>query len=148
MGPGAMTGGRKGTVPGDPGDGAAAEARARGPSERGCQGIWADWPGTGHGLRRTSATGCEHCSPRRGEPAIPVLPLADWAGQANACLPAGTILRPAVAFMGREEPEQRVRAAYGDAAYTRLSAIKHGYDPANTFPFNQNIPPQPAPARQ
>lgn len=94
-------------------------------------------------MRRTSATGCEQCPHRRGELAVPFLPLAGWAGQVNACLPAGIILRPAVAFMGREEPEQRVRAAYGDAAYTRLAAIKHAYDPANTFRFNQSTPRSP-----
>ena len=68
---------------------------------------------------------------------------AAWADKVNASLPTGTILGPSVHAMGRDEPEDRVRAAYGDAAYTRLAAVKHAYDPDNLFRFNQNIRPQP-----
>jgi FAD/FMN-containing dehydrogenase len=35
----------------------------------------------------------------------------------------------------------RVRAAYGDATYERLVALKDLYDPTNLFRGNQNIPP-------
>jgi FAD/FMN-containing dehydrogenase len=42
-----------------------------------------------------------------------------------------------------EEGEERVRAAYGDAKYDRLQALKRQYDPDNLFRLNQNIPPGP-----
>jgi FAD/FMN-containing dehydrogenase len=43
-------------------------------------------------------------------------------------------------FIG-DEGEDRVRAAYGEANYSRLSTIKAEYDPDNTFRGNQNIRP-------
>lgn len=43
-------------------------------------------------------------------------------------------------FIG-DEGEDRVRAAYGDAKYTRLAGIKGEWDPTNVFRGNQNIKP-------
>jgi FAD/FMN-containing dehydrogenase len=40
-----------------------------------------------------------------------------------------------------EEGQARVREAYGDAKYRRLTMLKRAYDPANVFRLNQNIPP-------
>ena len=40
-----------------------------------------------------------------------------------------------------DEPEERVRAAYGAATYDRLVALKDRYDPDNFFRLNQNIVP-------
>jgi len=76
-------------------------------------------------------------------PEDPGVEMSAWAEKVNGSLPAGTILGPSVHAMGRDEPEDRVRAAYGEAAYGRLAAAKHAYDPGNLFRFNQNIRPQP-----
>jgi len=38
-----------------------------------------------------------------------------------------------------------VRAAYSEAKYNRLQALKRQYDPANLFRLNQNIAPRPSP---
>jgi FAD/FMN-containing dehydrogenase len=43
-------------------------------------------------------------------------------------------------FLG-DEGEERVRAAYPQATWKRLAAIKARYDPTNLFHLNQNIPP-------
>jgi FAD/FMN-containing dehydrogenase len=43
-----------------------------------------------------------------------------------------------------DEPIERVRAAYGDTNFERLSQLKRRYDPHNLFRFNHNIPPAPA----
>ena len=37
----------------------------------------------------------------------------------------------------------RVRAAFGEAKYRRLSALKRVWDPHNLFRCNQNIAPAP-----
>jgi FAD/FMN-containing dehydrogenase len=45
-----------------------------------------------------------------------------------------------VNFLG-DEGEARIRAAYPDSTWKRLTAIKARYDPTNLFRLNQNIPP-------
>jgi FAD/FMN-containing dehydrogenase len=45
-----------------------------------------------------------------------------------------------VNFLG-DEGAERVRAAYPDGTWDRLTAIKARYDPTNLFRLNQNIPP-------
>ncbi len=45
-----------------------------------------------------------------------------------------------VNYLG-DEGIDRVRAAYGDAVYERLVAVKNAYDPTNLFHSNQNIRP-------
>jgi len=40
-----------------------------------------------------------------------------------------------------QEPNERVRQAYGEAVYARLVALKDRYDPENVFRLNQNVEP-------
>jgi hypothetical protein len=42
------------------------------------------------------------------------------------------------------EPQERVRAAYGEQVYGRLVRLKDRYDPENFFRMNQNIRPSAA----
>jgi hypothetical protein len=44
-------------------------------------------------------------------------------------------------FLGADTQPHQVRAAYSDADYERLRAIKAAYDPLNLFRINHNIPP-------
>ncbi len=46
-----------------------------------------------------------------------------------------------VNFLDDEDGQARVRAAYGEAKYRRLVALKNKYDPTNLFRLNQNIQP-------
>jgi len=45
-----------------------------------------------------------------------------------------------VNFLG-DEGASRVREAYGDAKYERLTGLKDRWDPTNVFRVNQNVPP-------
>ena len=45
-------------------------------------------------------------------------------------------------YMQADEPLERVRAAFGDAAFDRLQALKTRFDPTNVLRRNQNIPPR------
>ena len=45
-----------------------------------------------------------------------------------------------VAFVN-DDREPQVRAAYPEATWTRLAAVKARYDPSNVFQLNHNIPP-------
>jgi Berberine and berberine like len=40
-----------------------------------------------------------------------------------------------------EEGEARVKQAYGDGKYERLTTLKRTYDPTNFFRLNQNVSP-------
>jgi FAD/FMN-containing dehydrogenase len=51
--------------------------------------------------------------------------------------------RTYVNFQTADEPDARVRAAYGQN-YARLAALKHRYDPENLFRSNRNVTPVPA----
>jgi FAD/FMN-containing dehydrogenase len=46
-----------------------------------------------------------------------------------------------VNYMQADEPIERVRAAFGVAAFDRLQRLKQQYDPHNILHRNQNIPP-------
>jgi hypothetical protein len=46
-----------------------------------------------------------------------------------------------VNFLGGDEHPDRVREAYGDSLYNRLTDVKTTYDPGNVFHHNQNIRP-------
>ena len=63
-----------------------------------------------------------------------------WAGAASRDL-HGERAGAYVGFMG-DEGEARVREAYPDPFWARLSRIKARYDPSNLFRYNQNIPPE------
>jgi FAD/FMN-containing dehydrogenase len=63
-----------------------------------------------------------------------------WVDELTATLGQGD---PAayVNFLASDDPE-RVRAAYPDATWRRLVAVKRTYDPENLFHRNQNIDPR------
>jgi FAD/FMN-containing dehydrogenase len=46
-----------------------------------------------------------------------------------------------VNYMQADEPIERVRAAFGEAAFARLQTLKRRYDPENVLRRNQNVPP-------
>jgi FAD/FMN-containing dehydrogenase len=64
-----------------------------------------------------------------------------WARATAAAIEPWSLGGGYANYMQADEPLERVRAAFGDAAFERLRALKRRYDPANTLRRNQNIPP-------
>jgi FAD/FMN-containing dehydrogenase len=63
-----------------------------------------------------------------------------WTRDTWAAMQPHTAGGAYVNYLGLE-PQERVRAAYGDEVYSRLVALKDRYDPENFFRMNQNIKP-------
>ena len=63
-----------------------------------------------------------------------------WARELYTQLKPFARDRAYINFLDGAEPE-RVRAAYGERKYARLTALKKRYDPTNFFRLNQNIRP-------
>jgi FAD/FMN-containing dehydrogenase len=63
-----------------------------------------------------------------------------WARECFDALEPAAAGRAYVNFLG-DEGQERVRAAYGEARYARLVALKRRYDPDNVLRLNQNIDP-------
>jgi FAD/FMN-containing dehydrogenase len=63
-----------------------------------------------------------------------------WARECFDALAPAAAGRAYVNFLG-DEGQERVRAAYGEARYARLVALKRRYDPGNVLRLNQNIDP-------
>ncbi len=63
-----------------------------------------------------------------------------WGRDVYASLQEFTTGGAYVNFLGAEG-QDGVRAAYGDASYARLQALKRTYDPDNAFRRNQNVQP-------
>jgi len=66
-----------------------------------------------------------------------------WAREIYDALEQTASGRAYVNFLG-DEGQDRVRAAYGEEKYARLSALKRTYDPDNLFRLNANIEPAAA----
>jgi FAD/FMN-containing dehydrogenase len=67
----------------------------------------------------------------------------EWAGRFHAALEPFACDRVYVNFLG-DEGASRVRSAYGDENFERLTALKEKWDPSNFFRHNQNIEPRAA----
>jgi FAD/FMN-containing dehydrogenase len=63
-----------------------------------------------------------------------------WARKFFSALQPHAGRRVYVNFLG-DEGADRVRQAYGERKYERLTALKRKYDPTNVFRLNQNIEP-------
>jgi FAD/FMN-containing dehydrogenase len=64
-----------------------------------------------------------------------------WTRATAAAIEPWAVSGGYVNYMQADEPIERVRAAFGDAAFERLQALKGRYDPNNVLNRNQNIPP-------
>ena len=67
----------------------------------------------------------------------------DWVKGFSAAIDPYSIVGQYVNFLGPDETDARAKAvaAYGQAKYERLVAVKRRYDPENLFRINHNIPP-------
>jgi FAD/FMN-containing dehydrogenase len=103
----------------------------------------------GGAVGRQDSEGCAFEDRRAGH-AVNIDAVWSEPGRASSCIAWARnfweAIRPHstgrvyVNFLG-DEGQDRVRAAYGDAKYERLRALKRTYDPANVFRLNQNIRP-------
>jgi FAD/FMN-containing dehydrogenase len=75
-----------------------------------------------------------------GDPALDE-PFIDWARETAAAIEPWATSGAYVNYMQADEPIERVRAAFGDATFARLQALKRRYDPGNVLRRNPNIPP-------
>jgi len=66
----------------------------------------------------------------------------EWARSTAAAIEPWSFGGGYANYMQADEPIERVRAAFGDAAFDRLQALKTRYDPTNVLRRNQNIPPR------
>ena len=66
----------------------------------------------------------------------------EWARSTAAAVEPWSFGGGYANYMQADEPLERVRAAFGAAAFDRLQALKTQYDPTNVLRRNQNIPPR------
>jgi FAD/FMN-containing dehydrogenase len=64
-----------------------------------------------------------------------------WARETAAAIEPWSVSGGYANYMQADEPLERVRAAFGPAAFERLQTLKSRYDPDNVLHRNQNIPP-------
>lgn len=68
--------------------------------------------------------------------------VTNWARSFGAALePYSTAGGSYLNYSTSDEPFDRVAAAFGEPAFTRLRQVKRRYDPENLLRFNHNIPP-------
>jgi len=65
----------------------------------------------------------------------------EWARETAAAIEPWSVGGGYANYMQADEPIERIRAAFGDASFERLRALKKQYDPGNVLRRNQNIPP-------
>jgi FAD/FMN-containing dehydrogenase len=65
----------------------------------------------------------------------------EWTRRFHAALEPFACERVYMNFLG-DEGAERVRSAYGDKKYSRLTALKEKWDPTNFLSHNQNIEPR------
>ncbi|HEY1516729.1 MAG TPA: BBE domain-containing protein, partial [Solirubrobacteraceae bacterium] len=64
-----------------------------------------------------------------------------WARETAAAIEPWAVSGGYANYMQADEPLDRIRAAFGEASFDRLRALKSRYDPGNVLHRNQNIPP-------